>query len=633
MNEGGLFMPYSVQSVTSIPDLPEGVQDLDTSFSGGFSFYAVVRYDFIQSHMPIFTFKQNARDPIRERHITAYIGYRDPQWADLYFHVGRNAHDWNRQIRIEWAVQASQEAAYLFTITADGFMSVIRGGNELSTRVYTTGIRGPFDRMYIAGGADGTCVHRHCHGHYAFSGSITDVRIWDRKVDWLEAVAGAPGSAEAATVPEEEAGDMPVSCITSQKNSWDFVCDEVLPDELSRDWGYGSVADVDPQALADFQRKEDQGDVTLCGASMRVKGTIYHGRFGDGLTGEYFRVRIHCHTPPWIFGIEPSLVKVDPTVDFDTIEFMSPYNEYTVRWTGKILVDAAGVYEFQLNSKDGSWLAVSGAMVAQNPGCHGYQTRTGSITLDKGAHRIAVLFSNRGPTNQMSGQIDIKYKGPDTEDQWVVLPQARLGSAPMRLSKLSRHANVSVEENSTTSVPTPGYFVYHEKTLLGVMPAGSCDTRCRSGQRKAGAAPFRFFCPKQSDVSFTATVNQGARNAMYWVDDKPVQIWDLVQGSFLEKYNSGERDRHQALLALAQANQTAAALLAMKEGAGAAPAFQMAASAPSPVVTVGPGEHVLLFQGRPDDDEAFALQSLAFHQAPAGCTFFLEGQDKMPDDC
>ena len=61
--------------------------------------------------------------------------------------------------------------------------------------------------------------------------------------------------------------------------------------------------------------------------------------------------------------------------------------------------------------------------------------------------------------------------------------------------------------------------------------------------------------------------------------------------------------------------------------------FVMQPSGSSPTLSVGGGEHTLILQGRPDDDESFALGSIRLEQGADTCKFFLEGKDKMPDDC
>jgi len=479
-----------------------------------------------------------------------------------------------------------------------------------------------------------------------FDGEIRDIRVWDYVVDWNEATTGQPGTGGVSSDLDDSSdsnADLPASCVASRMNTWDFVCDETVPSELAEEFGFGK-AGVDPEAEQKFLLREDRGEITRCRTSTAVKSAVFHGKFGDGLTGEYFKLRQNCH-PPFLFGQIPTLVKVDETINFATMNFRSAHNEYAVRWTGKILLDAGGSYSFKLTSKDGSWLAVSGRLVIDNGWCHGTQAREGTIQLAKGAHKIAVMHFNRGPRNQVSGQIILHFKGPDTAGAWIPIPQAKLGSAPMRLSKLDRHANSGESGDQNETQVKKGHFIYDEKAHIAIMPKRSCDLECRRGLRKAGGAPFKLFCKRITDVSLVAVVNQGASTAFVWLDDRPAQIWSLkptaallassaVQdGSTTEKRE--EMYTAESFALLEQSNSTAAVLALLGETSqqGGGNDFIMQPSAPSQTFSVGAGEHTLVFQGRPEDTEAFAMGSIRLQQGGDACTFFLEGKDKMPDDC
>jgi len=523
---------------------------------------------------------------------------------------------------------------FLFTVSPSGTLEIFREGLKvgmMDTRIPRMPTTKPFDHLQVGGGG--------------FDGEIRDIRIWDRVVEYSEAITGKPSTGEAVSESDDSSdstGDLPASCVASRRNSWDFVCDETVPPELAEDFGFGKAGD--PEAEEKFLKREDQGKVTVCGRNVAVKSAVFHGKFGDGLTGEYFRVRTGCHNP-FIFGIVPSLVKVDETINVQTMKFRSPYNEYVVRWTGKLLLHTGGSYRFRLTSKDGSWLAVSGRLVVSNGGCHGPRAKEGKTDLTKGAHKIGVLFFNRGPRGRVSGQISLQFRGPDTKDKWQFIPQESLGSAPMRLSKLDRHANMSDGGKKVSTGVKLGQFIYDEKQHVAFMPKGSCDLECRRGYRKAGGAPFKFFCSQHADVSFVAMVNRGANTALMWLDDKPVVTWSVKSRAALLASNASragattEQEREtstvESFSLLEQSNNAAAVLATLggKTHQESTEDFVMQPSASSPILSVGAGEHTLIIQGRPDDDDAFALGSIRLEQGADSCKFFLEGKDKMPDDC
>merc|ERR1719215_1386358 len=165
---------------------------------------------------------------------------------------------------------------------------------------------------------------------------------------------------------------------------------------------------------------------------MNIKSVIYSGKFGDGLTAEYFRMRVECNRMPGLFGKLPRTVKVDPNVDFKG-DFKAPFNEYAIRWTGKILIQKTGTYVFSLGADDGAWLALDGVTLIDNGACErvrhgrsGYKEISASTDLDKGGHEIAVLYYNRGPAGKagknLPGRVQLKYKGEDTNGQMQLVP-------------------------------------------------------------------------------------------------------------------------------------------------------------------------------------------------------------------
>jgi len=618
-----------------------GLKTLDASFRNGFSFFAEVRFHSLTSWQEVFLFRTNEGRwwdhpyfRIRLRKINEIEG-------GLEFNVRYANPRWSKTLYSQNIVTLGELNKFLFTLSPSGSMEIFRNSVKvgmMDTGVHTMPTTKPFDHLQVAGAG--------------FDGEIRDIRIWDSVVDYSEAISGKPSTGEADTDSDDSSdstGDLPASCVASRRNSWDFICDETVPPELAEDFGFAKAGD--PEAEENFLKREDQGEVTVCGRSTAVKSAVFHGKFGDGLTGEYFRLRTHCHNP-FVFGILPTLVKVDETINFQTMKFRAPHNEYVVRWTGKVLLHTGGSYSFRLTSKDGSWLAVSGRLLVSNGGCHSPRAKEGTIVLAKGGHKIGVLFFNRGPSRQVSGQISLEFRGPDSKNQWQIIPQASLGSAPMRLSKLDRHANLSDGSESGSTTVKLGQFIYDEKQHVAVMPRRSCDLECRRGHRKAGGAPFKVFCSQRSDVSFVAMVSRGAKTAFMWLDNQPMVTWSVKSSAALVASNASraasnasragatsepERERFTSeSFSLLEKSNSRAAVLAMLEGQShqeSTEDFVMQPSGSSPTLSVGAGEHTLILQGRPDDDESFALGSIRLEQGADTCKFFLEGKDKMPDDC
>jgi uncharacterized repeat protein (TIGR01451 family) len=65
---------------------------------------------------------------------------------------------------------------------------------------------------------------------------------------------------------------------------------------------------------------------------------------------------------------------------------------YSIRYTGKIYIAAAGTYTFYTNSDDGSRLLINSNIIVDNNGLHGPVEQSGLVTLGIGFHQIEVAF-------------------------------------------------------------------------------------------------------------------------------------------------------------------------------------------------------------------------------------------------
>jgi hypothetical protein len=67
-----------------------------------------------------------------------------------------------------------------------------------------------------------------------------------------------------------------------------------------------------------------------------------------------------------------------------------------VRWTGFIRVPTAGIYEFFLESDDGSKLTLDGVTVIDNGGVHALQRKSRKVNLSAGLHAIKAEYGDAG---------------------------------------------------------------------------------------------------------------------------------------------------------------------------------------------------------------------------------------------
>ncbi|MEN1784021.1 MAG: PA14 domain-containing protein [Bacteroidota bacterium] len=71
-------------------------------------------------------------------------------------------------------------------------------------------------------------------------------------------------------------------------------------------------------------------------------------------------------------------------------------NQFSIRYTGNIIISTADTYTFYTVSDDGSKVFIDGIEVVDNDGNHGPRERSGTIFLTQGVHTIEVLFYEDG---------------------------------------------------------------------------------------------------------------------------------------------------------------------------------------------------------------------------------------------
>lgn len=125
---------------------------------------------------------------------------------------------------------------------------------------------------------------------------------------------------------------------------------------------------------------------TLTVALMPV---LYNGCSGSGgsvgLRGKYYR------NAKWEGA--PVDVQVDQTIDFDWSKSPPYPAPFSADWTGNILIEQPGNYQFALISDDGSLLEIDGRTIVDATTVL-LQKQTGALELASGFHAIHVKYFN-----------------------------------------------------------------------------------------------------------------------------------------------------------------------------------------------------------------------------------------------
>jgi len=151
-------------------------------------------------------------------------------------------------------------------------------------------------------------------------------------------------------------------------------------------------------------------------------------RKGDkhGLRGEYFN-------NPDLEG-KPVLVRLDSEIDFDwgvgSPDPRIPCDNFSVRWTGKLVPPESGSYEFNLATDDGSRLWVDGKLLIDSWHDRGLTSDLAQVQMEKGKkYDIRVEYYERTGTAAAQFSWDCKSEVP---------------RGIKRASRLARKADIAV---------------------------------------------------------------------------------------------------------------------------------------------------------------------------------------------
>jgi hypothetical protein len=165
------------------------------------------------------------------------------------------------------------------------------------------------------------------------------------------------------------------------------------------------------------------------------------GMPGAGLYGEYFDNNA--------FQGQPKHTRVDTAVSFTygaggAFADM-PVDNFSVRWTGRLIPPASGIYRFMLKSDDGSRLSVNGKRIIDHWGTHAATEKTCEVKLEAG--------------KEVSLQIEYFESGAGASVLfgWMV-PDAsrRKATAVVRTSIFDKDGKTPFESRSQVSIDSGG---------------------------------------------------------------------------------------------------------------------------------------------------------------------------------
>lgn len=127
---------------------------------------------------------------------------------------------------------------------------------------------------------------------------------------------------------------------------------------------------------------------------------------GPGVAYEYFE---------GAWTTLPNFADLKPTVrgicDQVSLDVRRRDDNYALRFSGYLEIKAAGNYKFHLGSDDGARLLVDGKTVIDNDGIHGVVTKSESVELQAGMHKIEVLYFQ----GVHGYGLQLEYEGPEVK--------------------------------------------------------------------------------------------------------------------------------------------------------------------------------------------------------------------------
>ncbi len=131
---------------------------------------------------------------------------------------------------------------------------------------------------------------------------------------------------------------------------------------------------------------------------------------------------------------------------------------FNFEFHGYLYIENAGSYQFQTTSDDGSRLTLDDNVLVENDGLHGNRTITSALTSLAAGPRIINVkyFEATGGQNLV-----VRYKGPDTGNNWINIPNSALrsGSPPSTMfastAREAENDEAPPEPLSLTVFPNP----------------------------------------------------------------------------------------------------------------------------------------------------------------------------------
>jgi len=190
-------------------------------------------------------------------------------------------------------------------------------------------------------------------------------------------------------------------------------------------------------------KAEDLGGNLSSASNSAHAGTFVTGLYYEHSTGSWGNLDL----------IDWSIAEFSGKVPNFTLAPRTQEDYFNFKFEGYLYITTGGSYQFRTISDDGSRVELDGVVVVDNNGVHESKTVTGAVqTLTSGPKTIVVRYFEFTASQTLT----VKYKGPDTGNSWIAIPDNALqsGTTPIPSEQIVTN-DVEVESEVINVYPNP----------------------------------------------------------------------------------------------------------------------------------------------------------------------------------
>jgi predicted peptidase len=200
---------------------------------------------------------------------------------------------------------------------------------------------------------------------------------------------------------------------------------------------YYVLTNLEVNTIYHFNVKtEDLGGNLSFESNSVTEDTYMSGLYYEHSTGNWSSLE----------NIDWSLAEFTGIVDNFSLEPRTQDDYFNFKFDGYLYIQKGGVYQFSTTSSDGSRVMIDSIIVVDNDGIHEDVEIVGEeLELTAGPKKILVTYFEYA----LSESLTVRYKGPDTEENWIEIPDEALRSGD-RPEYLNQKFDIILFPNPTT---------------------------------------------------------------------------------------------------------------------------------------------------------------------------------------